>query len=84
MTDTTENAQSVGDKAKSWVVSAFGWLIVALIVFFLINWLFSTLAIAFKAVFAVAIVGLMIFGYVKLRRNERRHDQQQTHNQNGV
>ena len=84
MTDTTENAQSVGDKVKSWAVSAFGWLIVALIVFFLINWLFSTLAIAFKAVFAVVIVGLMIFGYVKLRRNERRHDQQQTHNQNGV
>ena len=29
-------------------------------------------------------LGLMIFGYVKLRRNERRHDQQQTHNQNGM
>lgn len=73
--------QSFGDKAKSWAISAFGWLIVALIVLFLINWLFSTLAIAFKAVFSVAIVGLMIFGYVKLRRDKRRREAQQTHEQ---
>ena len=77
MTDTTTNEQSFGDQAKSWAISAFGWLIVAGIVFFLIDWLFSTLAIAFKAVFAVVIVGLMIFGYVKLRRNNRHHEQEQ-------
>ena len=66
--------QSFGDKAKSWAISAFGWLIVAVIIYFLVDWLFSTLAIAFKAVFSVAIVGLMVFGYVKLRRNKRRRD----------
>ena len=90
MTDTTKDERSFGDKAKSWAISAFGWLIVAVIVFFLINWIFSTLAIAFKAVFSVAIVGLMIFGYVKLRLNKRRceeqeaHDQEQALDQNGV
>ena len=77
MTDTTNDDQSFGDKAKTWAISALGWLIVAVIVFFLIDWLFSTLAIAFKAVFSLAIVGLMIFGYIKLRRNKRRHDKQQ-------
>ena len=79
MTDATQDERSFGDKAKSWAISAFGWLIVAVIVFFLINWIFSTLAIAFKAVFSVVIVGLMIFGYFKLRRNRLQHDQEQAH-----
>ena len=84
MTETTKDEQSFGDKAKTWAISAFGWLIVAAIVFFLINWLFSTLAIAFKAVFAVVIVGLMIFGYIKLRRNGPHHEQEQAHDQEEV
>ena len=85
MTDAeTPDEQSFGDKAKTWAISALGWLIVAALVFFAIDWLFSTLAIAFKAVFSLAIVGLMIFGYFKLRRNKRRHDKQQTHDQEGV
>lgn len=81
MTGTTTNEQSFSDKAKTWAISAFGWLIVAVIVFFLIDWLFSTMAIAFKAVFSVAIVGLMIFGYIKLRYNKRHHDKEQAHDQ---
>lgn len=68
MTDVEpHDEQSFGDKAKTWAISALGWLIVAALVFFAIDWLFSTLAIAFKAVFSLAIVGLMIFGYFKLR-----------------
>jgi hypothetical protein len=81
MTDVEpHDEQSFGDKAKTWAISALGWLIVAALVFFAINWLFSALAIAFKAVFSLAIVGLMIFGYFKLRPKQR-HDKQQAHDQ---
>jgi hypothetical protein len=84
MTDVEpHDEQSFGDKAKTWAISSLGWLIVAALVFFAINWLFSTLAIAFKAVFSLAIVGLMIFGYFKLRQKQR-HDKQPAHDQEGV
>lgn len=71
--DSTTDEQELSEKATNWLVSAVGWFIVGVVVFLAINWLFSTLALAFKVVFWVVIVGAMIVGYLKLRRNTTSH-----------
>ena len=59
-----------GSKARSVVASLVGWIVVALILYFVFGWVISTIRWILRIILVIAVIGILLALYFKLRGDD--------------